>query len=312
MSKRLTRDNLHGVWAAIATPWDESGRFDKAEFRENIRRLAAAGVHGIYTTDSDGEFYAIELDEFKQIVKVFADEAGRLGVPTMVGVTWVNTQGIIDRIQYAASVGILGTHVGRPFFMPMTPESDRAYWQDIQKATPEHFGLVHHNTARVHNTQNGHGYAELIKFVPQLIGSKNTSSDVREFMHVVTYAPQIAHLTGEGTVTPFMMLGAKGVNSWFVNFNPEFMLDWYDDAMNRRWNAAIQKQQRMYAFMEAKKMLAGSGNLHGIVSKATAAASPFLIESNVTRKPYLPVPKETVAQFRRVVEEKFQDLMWRG
>jgi 3-phenylpropionate/trans-cinnamate dioxygenase ferredoxin subunit len=48
------------VWAAIATPFDEQDRFDEDVFRENVRRLHAAGVHGIYTTDADGEFYAID------------------------------------------------------------------------------------------------------------------------------------------------------------------------------------------------------------------------------------------------------------
>src|SRR5437867_6815786 len=88
MRERLTRDNLHGIWAAVATPFDAQDRFDEDIFREYIRRLHAAGVHGIYTTDSDGEFYAIELDEFKQVIKVFADETQRLGLPTMAGVTW--------------------------------------------------------------------------------------------------------------------------------------------------------------------------------------------------------------------------------
>ncbi len=78
MHERLTRENLHSVWAAIATPFDEDDRFDEARFRENLRRLHAAGVHGIYTTDSDGEFYAIELDEFKRIVDVFDDTAACL------------------------------------------------------------------------------------------------------------------------------------------------------------------------------------------------------------------------------------------
>src|SRR5512138_561378 len=120
MRHGLTRDNLRGIWAAIATPFDEHARFDESVFRENIRRLAAAGVHGIYTTDADGEFYAIELEEFKQIIGVFADETQKLGIPTQVGVTWSNTRGIIDRLQFAASRGILGAHVAHPFFMPMS------------------------------------------------------------------------------------------------------------------------------------------------------------------------------------------------
>src|SRR5712691_9225720 len=54
--------------------------------------LTRQNLHGIYNTDSDGEFYAIELDEFKRIVDVFADETQRLGFPTVVDVTWSSTK----------------------------------------------------------------------------------------------------------------------------------------------------------------------------------------------------------------------------
>ena len=136
MQERLTRDNLHGIWAAITTPFDAQDRFDEDIFRENSRRLHAAGVHGIYTTDSDGEFYAIEIEEFKQIVRVFADETRRLSFPAMVGVTWCNTQGIIDRLTFAAEQDILVARVGHPFFMPMSAESYPAYVNDVRLAAP--------------------------------------------------------------------------------------------------------------------------------------------------------------------------------
>jgi dihydrodipicolinate synthase/N-acetylneuraminate lyase len=168
MQTGLTRENLHGVWAAIATPFDSHDRFDEDVFRENIRRLHAAGVHGIYTTDSDGEFYAIELDEFKRIVLVFAEETQRLGFPSMVGVTWCNTQGMLDRLQFAAEHGILGAHVGHPFFMPMTPESYDAFWSDVRHAVPERFALIHYNTPRVHNYQRGPDYVKLLD-IPNLV-----------------------------------------------------------------------------------------------------------------------------------------------
>jgi 4-hydroxy-tetrahydrodipicolinate synthase len=87
MREGLTRKNLHGVWAAVPTPFDEWGHFDPGVLRENVRRLHTAGVHGVYTTDSDGEFYAIELDEFRRIADTLADESRRLGIPTQMGVT---------------------------------------------------------------------------------------------------------------------------------------------------------------------------------------------------------------------------------
>jgi len=310
MSGGLTRENLHGVWAAIATPFDEEGKFDAGAFRENIRRLHAAGVHGIYTTDSDGEFYAIELEEFKRIVSVFAYETQRLGIPTMVGVTWCNTQGILDRLHFAAAAGIFGAHVGHPFFMPMTPEAYRAFWRDVQQAVPEWFALIHYNTPRVHNYQHGRDYAALAQEIPNLIGTKHVGSDVPDFLGLLADAPQLSHFIGEQVMTPFMLFGARGVYSWFVNFNPRYMLDWYDDIVNGRWEQARHRQMRMHAFMRAKDLLRGAGNFHAVVNKALAAASPFLVESNHTRKPYLPVPRETIEQFRRIVEEQFPDLLW--
>src|SRR5712691_5864420 len=267
MQQGLTRDNLHGVWAAIATPFDDHDRFDEDVFRENVRRLHAAGVHGVYTTDSDGEFYAIELDEFEQIVRVFADEAQRLNLPTMVGVTWCNTRGMLDRLQYAAAQGILGAHVGHPFFMPMTAESYRAFWDDMQRAVPDWFALIHYNTPRVHNYRRGPDYLELLG-IPNLVGTKHVGSDFPEFLTLMACAPQLSHFTGEHAMTPYMMFGARGVYSWFVNFNPRFMLDWYDDIVKKRWAEAKHRQERLHAFGQAKAILEGSGNLHGIVGKA--------------------------------------------
>ena len=68
---RNSRD-LKGLWAAIPTPWDDLGRFDTGVLERNIERYAAIPMDGVYTTDSDGEFYAIELDEFKRVIGAFA------------------------------------------------------------------------------------------------------------------------------------------------------------------------------------------------------------------------------------------------
>jgi 4-hydroxy-tetrahydrodipicolinate synthase len=312
MRERLTRENLHGVWVAIATPFDEDNRFDPDTFRENLRRLHAAGVHGIYTTDSDGEFYAIELDEFKQVMDVFADETQRLGVPTQAGVTWCNTQGMVDRARYAASRGILGAHVGHPFFMPMTLESYHAFWQDMRHAVPEWFALIHYNTPRVHNYQYGPDYAVLAEEVPNLIGTKHVGADIGEFLTLMSCAPQLSHFTGEHAFSPYVEYGARGVYSWFSNFNPRYMLDWYDDLVQGRWEQARHRMRRMHALIMTAAVLRGPGNLHGIVGKALSSISPFLVPHNRTRRPYLPISDEVIAQFRRILEEQFPDMLWRG
>jgi 4-hydroxy-tetrahydrodipicolinate synthase len=312
MHEGLTRGNLHGVWAAIATPFDDDDRFDEGVLRENMRRLHAAGVHGIYTTDSDGEFYAIELDEYRRIVDAFSDEAQRLGIPTQVGVTWSNTQGIVDRLRYAAARVILGAHVGHPFFMPMTPESYRVFWQDVRQAVPKSFALIHYNTPRVHNYQRGPDYATLQREIPNLVGTKHVGAEFPEFLTLVSDAPELSHFAGEYAFTPYAMFGARGIYSWFANFNARYIVDWYDDLRAGRWQEAIHRQRRMHAFMRASEVLHEDGNLHGVLGKAITACSPFLVSNNRTRRPYLPVHEETLRRFRRIVDNEFADLRWTG
>jgi dihydrodipicolinate synthase/N-acetylneuraminate lyase len=310
MTGPLTRTSFKGVWAAALTPFDDQERFAEDIFRENVRRLHAAGVHGIYITDTDGEFYAIELDEFRAIVDVFAEEANRLGFASMVGATWCNTRGVLDRVRYAAAKGILGAHVGHPLYMAMAPDSVRRFWQDVSQAAPDWFGLVHYNTPHLPNYFGPADYAALSREIPNLIGVKHVTRDIFELTRVVEEAPDLSHFTLEYTMSAGLSAGARGVHSWFANFNPRYVLDWYDDIVCGRLDSARARQQRMIGFIQAKDILRGPGNQYGIVNKAMAAASPFLVPSTHTRRPYLPVSDEAMGNFRRVVLERFTDLLW--
>ena len=120
---------------------------------------------------------------------------------------------MLDRLQFAASCGILGAHVGHPFFMPMTPESYTAFWQDVRRAVPATFALIHYNTPRVHNYQHGPDYAVLAEQVPNLVGSKHVGADVPDFLTLIASTPHLSHFTGEHCFTPFMLLGVWGVYS---------------------------------------------------------------------------------------------------
>ncbi|MDO8210333.1 dihydrodipicolinate synthase family protein [Conexibacter sp. CPCC 206217] len=300
----------HGVWAAVATPFDERERFDEGVLRENVRRLAAAGVHGIYSTDADGEFYALELDDFARVVDALADETARAGVACQVGVSWSSTAGVTRRLAHCVSRGVQGAHVGHPIYMQMTTESWLRYWDDVAAAVPDSFALIHYNTPKMPNHLTGPQYAQLAARIPQLTGTKYVGSDVVEFAALVRHAPRLAHFCGEqafGFLAPY---GATGLYSWFVNFNPRFMLAWYEDARCERWAEVVRKQRRMLELIEASAILVEGGNEHAVIAKALCSASDFLIDRPTVRRPYLPVPPERVRAWQRLVDERFPDLVW--
>ena len=314
MQRGLTRKNLHGIWAAIHTPFKDDGRIDFDALRENMRRLHAARLHGIYTTDSDGEFYAIELDEFRQLADVFAAECLRLNFPSMMGVTWVNTEGITQRLKIAAERGIMGAHVGFPFFMPLNEPSRTQFWHDVSDAVPDKFALIHYNTPRQQHVLTGTDYRILQERFPKVAGAKYPQNTADVFTDVINQAPDLSYFAGEHVLVPFYMLGARGCNSWLTGYNPKYMLDLWDDLANSRWDIALAKNRRIVAFANmVGETLSETGNFHGIVTKAVAAGSPFLVHGNrFSRKPYMPVSEAAVAMFKRRAAEEFPDLTYNG
>lgn len=309
MPTRLTRENLHGIWAALPTPFAADGQLDEDALRENVRRLTVGGVHGIYTTDADGEFYALELDEFEQLVGAFADECGRVGVPSQVGCTWPSTAGVVARLRICAELGVLGAHVGHPFFMPMTRDSMWRFWDDVAAAVPDWFALIHYNSLRCPNYLTGRDYAELAERIPNLVGVKYVKSDFSEFLELVSHAPQLSVFVSEQVLAPFYRYGARGIYSWFANVNPRYLRDWYEELGAGQWSKAEQRQLRLHAFSQASQPLREQGHLHAALNKARTAALPFLVSANRTRAPYLPVPQQDVDAFARTAHEQFPDLV---
>ncbi len=69
------RETLRGVWVAMPTPWQADGAVDAGIVRELVQRYAAAGLHGAYTTGTDGEVHVMEVDELRQLAAPFASAA---------------------------------------------------------------------------------------------------------------------------------------------------------------------------------------------------------------------------------------------
>jgi dihydrodipicolinate synthase/N-acetylneuraminate lyase len=301
---------LEGIWAALVTPFDVDDRIDEKAFRENIGRLHAAGVHGVYTSDADGEFYALELDEFQTLIDILADETSRLGLPCQAGVSWCNTSGVVARLRHAASRGIQGAHVGHPIYMRMTSESWLRYWHDVRNAVPESFGLVHYNTPKMPNYLVGPDYATLLDQIPNLVGTKYVGADVVEFGALVRHAPTLSHFVGEHSFGFLAPYGATGIYSWFANFNPEYVLAWHAEALAGNWTEVARRQTRMLEFIEASAMLTEGGHEHAAIAKALASASDFLVPTVATRKPYLPIAPERITQWKKIVNDRFADMQW--
>ena len=297
--KTFTSETLGGVWAAIATPFKKSGPIDYPALKENCRRLAEAGVDGIYTTDSDGEFYAIEWEEFKTLSQKFGEALSDLPVCAQMGVTWVNTQGTIDRIKASVDAGINTVHIGLPFFMPLTTSDVTRFFSDVASAVPQARWIYYGHPSCL-PLLKGRELAKLkAEFPDQLIGTKLNAYEISDLSDVFTHCPNLAHFAGERNLLFASLLGARGCYSYWVNTMPAWTLSFVRACLRRDVASATALHLKLYhwettALAEIRQL----GYRYGIIGKARGHLRDFLLHDGSTRPPYQPVPQKLLSELK--------------
>jgi hypothetical protein len=97
----VTNRPLHGVVPALVTPFKENERIDYGAWQDMIDVLIDAGVHGLFVAGSQGEFYALDMEE-RTVSMRFCKQAIAGRVPFYANVGCITTR---DTIAGAGSTG---------------------------------------------------------------------------------------------------------------------------------------------------------------------------------------------------------------
>ena len=244
----LTKDQLKGMWVSVPTEWDEDGAFDESTFRDEVAMLIDAGAHGIYTTGSTGEFYAMDWQEFTQVTDAFlAETTGK--APVQVGANWFNTRDTIRRVRYARDGGADAVQICFPGWMAMREEDYDQFLADVYEAAPD-IALIHYNIDRTRKLFHGQDYTRVLPRVPTLIGTK-AAMELNDFMELVAYAPQLNHFTGEQVFALSHQLGAPGMYTSWVMMNPTFFHDYYQMCLEGRREETVAIALRLVRWHQA-------------------------------------------------------------
>ena len=93
-----------GIVPPIATPIDENEHVIESKLREHIDFLIDSGVSGILAFGSNSEFYMMDEDEQKPVLKIIIDQVnGR--VPVYMGVGAIRTRKCISIAKMGKEMG---------------------------------------------------------------------------------------------------------------------------------------------------------------------------------------------------------------
>lgn len=131
----LNRETFTGPWAGVPVAWTDDDRFDETIYRTDVARCCEAGMPGVYTAGTTGEFYAMEFDEWKAVTLATVKECQAHDTPAMIGCTSTYTLGVERRAAYAAEVGADAIQVALPFWMEIGDEQIVPFFKSVAAAS---------------------------------------------------------------------------------------------------------------------------------------------------------------------------------
>ena len=132
----LSRQELMGPWAGLPVAWDEQFMFDEDCYRADVEHTCKAGVPGIYTAGTTGEFYAMEFEEWQAVTRVTVEECKKHGTPVMIGVTSTYMLGAQRRAEYAAEVDADAIQLALPYWMELDGREVVTFFRAVCDACP--------------------------------------------------------------------------------------------------------------------------------------------------------------------------------
>jgi len=226
-----------GPWAGLPVAWSNADRFDETTYRGDVKRCCDAGIPGVYTGGTTGEFYAMELDEFHEIARATVEECHAHHKPAMIGCSSTYTLGAIRRACIAAELGADAIQVTLPFWMEVADSEIVPFFKAVAEAAGE-LPLSIYETTRCKRTLTLEQHHAIKQAVPcyQMVkanagtlgataaGCKALSKLVRVFV-------------GETRWAELGRCGARGGCSSLVYWNPQLTLGMWSHVEHGNWAA---------------------------------------------------------------------------
>jgi len=193
MKTRFPQINL----AACLIPWREDWSLDEPAFRKHIQTTIQQGYQHIYLMGTAGEGYALTDRQFEQVVRVFREEMQSPTLQSMVGVISLSMGQIVERIGFAHDLGIRHFQISLPSWGALSDREVLAFFSGVCGRFPDG-KFLHYNLPRAKRVLTGPDYRRIADTVPNLVMTKNSTSDYARVADLMTHTPDLQHVFLEG------------------------------------------------------------------------------------------------------------------
>lgn len=257
---------IKGIIVPILTPMHEDETVNYEELVNQIERLIAAGVHGIFVFGTNGEGYILDEEEKAEIIRVAVKTVnGR--VPVYAGTGCVSTRDTIRMSQKAKELGADVLSIITPSFAAASQEELIRHYETVANAVDMPI-LLYNIPARTGNAL-APATVQKLSQVANIVGAKDSSGN---FDNILQYIEKtrggdkpFTVLSGNDSLILWTLLaGGHGAIAGCANVFPHTMVSIYEKFIAGDLEGARKAQDSIRPFRDIFKF----GNPNTIVKTA--------------------------------------------
>ena len=287
---------IHGIIPAMVTPFHADEALNEDALRQLVNHLIAGGVHGLFPTGSQGEFYALTPDEKQRVWEIVVDEAaGR--TPVYAGTGAITTREVIALNKRAERAGIQAVSVLTPLFI--TPTQDELYRHYVAIADATTLPVLLYNNPGRTGVHLSPGLVGRLAEHPNVVGVKDSSGDLSLTLEYLrqTDSDSFAVLMGRDTLIYAGLLhGAAGAIAATANVAPGLVVAIYQAFKAGDLNGALTAQNALAPLRQAFEL----GTFPGVIKYALELLG---IPAGPARGPVGALSPENYEKLKRIVEK---------
>jgi len=213
-------------------PWTDDFELDVPVFERHVLGAIEGNYQCIYLMGTAGEGYALTDTQFKQVVGNFARLTVQDGIDPQIGVIGLSMGHIIERLQIAYDLGIRMFQISMPSWGALDELEAMKFFTTVCGRFPD-CRFLHYNLPRAKRIIPGAEYHSISGEVPNLVATKNSSTDYARTADLMLNAPELQHFFLEGN---FAMGCTHGECSLLCSYDvlfPKTSWEFFEAGVNR-------------------------------------------------------------------------------
>ena len=233
-----------GSIPALVTPFS-GGRVAEDTFREFVDWQIAQGSNALVPCGTTGEVATLDADEHRHVIAT-AVEVAKSRVPVIAGAGTYDTAASIERARAAADVGADAVLVVVPYYNKPSQAGLAAHFLAIANASPLPV-VVYNVPSRTVADISVETLADIAKH-PKIVAVKDATGNLgRVSDQRLKCGADFVQLSGNDDMAlGFNAMGGVGCISVTANVAPRLCSDFQKAMREKRWDEALELQDRLY------------------------------------------------------------------